>query len=276
MTTHDLAGLGTHWVLLMLGDMIRYAIFATLFWALLWVALARPLARRRIRADRPKSRQLATEFFYSLRSTAVFATISLVPAIALKAGWIDGNALAKSWGPGWAIASLVLMILAHDAYFYWVHRLAHRRGLFRWVHRRHHLSNNPSPFTAYSFDVAEAVLMGSFVPLWVLIVPTSWFVVDLFVLHQIVRNTLLHSGIEVSPARRDGRPLFDWMTTTTHHDLHHGRMGWNFGLYFTWWDRWMGTEHPHYHSRFAAAVGRAPAPPADADPDIAAPAPAQA
>jgi sterol desaturase/sphingolipid hydroxylase (fatty acid hydroxylase superfamily) len=150
--------------------------------------------------------------------------------------------------------SLVLMILAHDAYFYWVHRLAHHRRLFRRVHHRHHLSHNPTPFTAYSFDLAEAVLMGSFVPLWVLLVPTQWVVVDLFVLHQIVRNTLLHCGIEVMPARADGRPLFDWLTTTTHHDLHHGQMAWNFGLYFTWWDRWMGTEHPRYHARFAAAV----------------------
>lgn len=256
MISTDLTALAQHWLLLMLGDVARYTVFATLFWLLLWVVLNRPLAGRRIRRSRPGGRQMRTEFLYSARSTAIFATISLGPAIALKAGWMDGDAIAASWGPAWFIASLVLMILAHDAYFYWVHRLAHRKGLFPWVHRRHHLSNNPSPFTAYSFDAAEAVLMGSFVPLWVLLVPTEWIVVDLFVLHQIVRNTLLHCGIEVMPARRDGRPLFDWMTTTTHHDLHHGRMGWNFGLYFTWWDRWMGTENPQYHARFAAAVRR--------------------
>lgn len=259
MTIDELAGLGTHWFLLMAGDIARYALFATLFWALLWVVLDRPLAGRRIRSSRPGGRQLRTEFFYSVRSTAVFATISLVPALALKAGWMNGDMLAKQWGPLWFGASLVLMVVAHDAYFYWVHRLAHRRELFRLLHRRHHLSNNPSPFTAYSFDLAEAALMGSFVPIWVLLVPTQWVVVDLFVLHQIVRNTLLHCGIELMPARRDGRPLFDWMTTTTHHDLHHGRMGWNFGLYFTWWDRWMGTEHPRYHAHFKAVVDRASA-----------------
>ena len=36
-------------------------------------------------------------------------------------------------------------------------------------------------------------------------------------------------------------------------------MRWNFGLYFTFWDRLMGTEHPDYHARFAAAAtGQAP------------------
>jgi sterol desaturase/sphingolipid hydroxylase (fatty acid hydroxylase superfamily) len=258
MGPFDLPPLATHWLLLMLGDVLRYAIFTTTAWAVLWILLDRALAHRRIRATRPRPSQLRREFLWSARSTMVFATISLLPALALKAGWINGDAVARSWGPLWFAASLLLMILAHDAYFYWVHRLVHRRGLFPWVHRGHHRSNNPSPFTAYSFDLPEAVLMGSFVPLWVLLVPTQWVAVELFVLHQIVRNTLLHCGIEVMPARRDGRPLFDWLTTTTHHDLHHGRMGWNFGLYFTWWDRWMGTEHPQYHEHFAAAVRRRP------------------
>ena len=48
----------------------------------------------------------------------------------------------------------------------------------------------------------------------------------------------------------DGRPRFDWLTTVTHHDLHHSESRWNFGLYFTWWDRWMGTEHPRYKEEF--------------------------
>ena len=256
MSFDYLASLGSHWVLLAVGDVIRYVIFATSFWLLLWYALAQPLAGRRIRSQRPPARQLRKEFLYTLRSIAVFSTASLVVTIAHHFGWPKGSKIAASWGPLWFWTSLVLMIVAHDAYFYWAHRLSHIRRLFRWVHRRHHLSNNPSPFTAYSFDWPEAVLMGSFVPLWVLIVPTSWVVVDLFVLHQIVRNTLLHCGIEVMPVRRDGRPRFDWMTTTTHHDLHHGKVGWNFGLYFTWWDRWMGTEHPDYHRHFAAAVRR--------------------
>ncbi len=257
MSLEYLASMGQHWVLLMLGDAIRYVIFATSVWLLLWYVLARPLANRRIRSQRPPGRQLRKEFVLSIRSVMIFATVSVVAKLAQHYfGWWNGPKFAVSWGPVWFWASLVLMIVAHDAYFYWAHRLSHHRSLFRWVHRRHHLSNNPSPFTAYSFDWPEAVLMGSFVPLWVLIVPTSWVVVDLFVLHQIVRNTLLHCGIEVMPARRDGRPLFDWMTTTTHHDLHHGKVGWNFGLYFTWWDRWMGTEHLDYHRHFAAAVRR--------------------
>ncbi len=264
-TTEFLAGLPTYWRNQMLGDTIRYIIFSIGFWLIMWLALARPLRNRQIREQRAPGSQMRREFFYSLRSIMVFSTLMLLPSTAFHFGWWNGPKMARDWSMGWYIASFVLIVVAHDAYFYWAHRASHHPRLFRWVHRQHHRSHNPSPFTAYSFDLWEAVLMGSFVPIWVLLVPTPWDVVDLFALHQIVRNTLLHCGIEVMPARRNGRPLFDWLTTTTHHDLHHARAGWNFGLYFTWWDRWMGTEHPEYHRHFAAAVGRTPTK-ADAEP----------
>ncbi|MFZ4070310.1 MAG: sterol desaturase family protein [Caulobacterales bacterium] len=72
-------------------------------------------------------------------------------------------------------------------------------------------------------------------------------------LHLLARNTIGHSGYELFPATRNGKPLFDWLTTVTHHDLHHEK-GFNYGHYFTFWDRLIGAEHPDYHARFAPAV----------------------
>jgi Delta7-sterol 5-desaturase len=56
-----------------------------------------------------------------------------------------------------------------------------------------------------------------------------------------------------------GKPsrLFGWFNTTTHHDLHHQDGRSNYGLYFSWWDRWMGTEHPEYQQRVAEIATRA-------------------
>ena len=58
-------------------------------------------------------------------------------------------------------------------------------------------------------------------------------------------------------ANAKGRPLIDWLTTTTHHDLHHAHSDSNFGLYFTWWDRWMGIENTRTtQTAFARAAPR--------------------
>jgi sterol desaturase/sphingolipid hydroxylase (fatty acid hydroxylase superfamily) len=201
-------------------------------------------------------RQLAREFFFSMRSIVVFATINLVIILLSQLGFYRLPEIGMGWGPVWFWTSLVLMIVGHDAYFYWTHRLMHDPRLFRRFHRTHHKSNNPSPFTAYSFDLHEAALTMGFIVIWFAVTPTPWPVAPLFMIHQIVRNTLLHSGYELMPARKDGRPWLDFLTTTTHHDLHHGQAGWNYGAWFTWWDRWMGTEHPEYLARYARAAWR--------------------
>lgn len=249
----DAAGV---WLDATVHDTSRYALFALGVWLGLWVLLKAPLAGRKIRPETPPVKQLVTEFFISLRSVAVFSTVGLLSFALESAGLLPGPKLAATWGPLWFVASLVLMIVGHDAYFYWAHRLMHRPRLFRVFHRRHHRSMNPSPFTAYSFDLAEAAVMGVFVPLWMLLVPTPWPVVGLFMLHQIVRNTLGHSGYEIMPAARDGRPLFDWITTPTHHDLHHAQAGYNYGLYFTWWDWLLGTDAKYLELVKSRAIGK--------------------
>jgi sterol desaturase/sphingolipid hydroxylase (fatty acid hydroxylase superfamily) len=247
------------WLAAMNSDLSRYIVFALATWLILWVLLARPLSGRKLRPERPPPRQLIVEFFCSVRSIAIFSTVGLSLFVLDKAGVLWGPGLGERLGPAWYWASLLLMIVGHDAWFYWAHRLMHRPGVFRVFHRRHHRSHNPSPFTAYSFDLAEAAVQSAFVPLWMILTPTPWGVVGLFVIHQLVRNTIGHSGYELFPARRDGRPMFGFLTTVTHHDMHHAQAGWNYGLYFTWWDRWMGTEHPEYLVTYARAAGRAPA-----------------
>lgn len=237
-------------------DITRYVAFAVSVWLVLWVACRRLLRSRKIREDTPPVRQLVVEFLVSIRSIAIFSTIGISMVLLEGAGLLPGPALAAEWGVVWAIASFVLMVIAHDAYFYWSHRLMHDPRLFRRMHRRHHRSHNPSPFSAYSFDLGEAAVMASFVPLWMIVVPTAWAVLGLFMLHQIVRNTLGHSGYELMPSTSEGKPVVDFLTTTTHHDLHHAEAGWNYGLYFTWWDRMMGTEHPAYHLRFAQVAAK--------------------
>jgi sterol desaturase/sphingolipid hydroxylase (fatty acid hydroxylase superfamily)/AraC-like DNA-binding protein len=226
-----------NWLDAMQVDVTRYVVFAVGVWLVLWVVLAIPLAGRKIRDRPPPARQLLIEFACSIRSIMIFSTLGLLTFGLFRAGCCRGPTSRASWGPVWFWTSLALMIVAHDAWFYWTHRLIHDRRLFRRFHRRHHRSNNPSPFTAYSFDLGEAAINALFVPLWMMMVPTQWPVAGLFMLHQIVRNTLGHSGYELFPARRDGRPLLPWLTTVTHHDLHHAQAGWNYGLYFTWWDK---------------------------------------
>jgi sterol desaturase/sphingolipid hydroxylase (fatty acid hydroxylase superfamily) len=51
-------------------------------------------------------------------------------------------------------------------------------------------------------------------------------------------------------------PLKFFLTTPTHHAMHHEKMRGNYGIYFNFWDRLMGTSHPHYEACFLEVTTR--------------------
>lgn len=193
----------------------------------------------------------------SLRTVAIFAAVGTLIGLGSRAGVIEIYDEIADYGLAYFAASIIILIVAHDAWFYWSHCQLHYRVLFRKLHKLHHRSHhNPTPFTSYSFDVSEAVVNAAFLPLALLLLPAHPVALFIFVTHLILRNALGQCGIEVLPIRASGKPLFGRLTSVTHHDLHHSHGRWNMGLYFTWWDRWMGTEHPDHLERFAAVAPR--------------------
>ena len=236
------------------GDLLRYIIGAGGVYLLINIGLAIRLQSRKIRKATPPLIQLRNEIFASLRTVLIFSLVGVSIILGMKIGVMKIYEDVQIYGWIYLWGSTALTIIIHDAYFYWAHRFMHRPRLFRILHRLHHKSYNPSPFTSYSFNTGEAFVNALFLPLILLIVPLHPIALLFFTSHMMLRNAIGHCGYEVFPASKSGKPLFDWLTTVTHHDIHHAHADYNMGLYFSWWDRWMGTEHPHYHAKFARAV----------------------
>jgi len=230
-------------------DFARYVIGAGGVYLIVNILLSRRLSNRKIRSKTPKFRQMAREFKSSVFAVAVFSLTGLLTQIGLEAGAITIYVDDPSYGSTYFFGSLVLMILAQDAYFYWTHRLLHIPKAFKRGHSEHHKSINPTPWTAYSFNAIEAAIHAVFVPLFLLFLPMHGFAIFLFLAHMIIRNAVGHSGYELFPRSWAVHPILGQITMVTHHDMHHSNGNSNFGLYFTWWDRMMGTEHPDYLAR---------------------------
>lgn len=246
------------WLSFVAHDILKYLLPAGTAALVLQVLFYRMIARRRIQPAVAGRRQILREIGWSLLSATIFATTSLLAVFGIaEGGWNRLYFDIASYGWAYAGLTLLAMIVAHDAYFYWLHRLLHLPGVLRFTHRLHHRSRTPTPWTAYSFDPIEAFLQVAFAPLWILLVPTHPLVLLVWSIHMVVRNVVGHCGFEVFPRGMARSPWFGWITGVTHHDLHHQDARWNFGLYFTWWDRWMGTEHPEYLERFERAASNA-------------------
>jgi lathosterol oxidase len=251
------------WPGIWLVDTGRYLLAAGLMAAILALFWRVGLARRKLQARRATSRDVRREILASLRSALVFSLLGTVVFVAARQGWVTLYKGFDRAGPLYFVLSLAVMLVAHDTYFYWTHRAMHHRRLFRFFHRTHHLSRTPTPWAAYSFSVPEAIVQGAFVPLFVAFVPMHALAIFVFVVVQIMRNVMGHAGSEVHPAGFGPGRWLGWNNTTTHHDLHHETGRYNYGLYFRWWDKFMGTEHPDYRRKFEAVV--APAQPVAAE-----------
>jgi sterol desaturase/sphingolipid hydroxylase (fatty acid hydroxylase superfamily) len=240
-------------------DFGRYLIAAAVTALVVWGLRRTRFASRKIQAREASTADIRREFQQSLQSIFVY-----VIASAFIIWGVDSGVLHRfegSFGLGTDLALIAAIIIAHDAYFYWAHRFMHHPKLFKTFHLAHHKSVTPTPWAAYSFAMPEAVVMVLFVPLWLFFVATPGWVMFAWLNFQIIRNAMGHAGFEFFPRWWLASPLTRWINTTTHHDLHHnGSFNHNYGLYFTWWDKWMGTEHPRYAERFAKVTeGDAPA-----------------
>lgn len=233
----------------------RYLVGSVGVFLLIWVALHRPLAARKIRKPTPRAKQIRRELFYSALTVVIFMLMGVFVYEGAAAGVFKFYSDVGEYGWAHLAVSILLLALFHDAYFYWTHRLMHHPKLFRRFHAVHHRSVNPTPFTAYSFNPAEAAVNFMAVPIYCAMVPTHDIATMIYMWFMIFRNALGHSGYELMTRGWTRNPLLNWSTTITHHDMHHERMTGNYGLYFTWWDKWMGTEHADYHERFDKAAG---------------------
>jgi sterol desaturase/sphingolipid hydroxylase (fatty acid hydroxylase superfamily) len=224
-----------------------------LLWFTVHVLLRGRLAHRVI-AGWPSGRDVRRELAYSLSTVLVFAAIGAAVFALIIDGHVFVYGRPERYGWLWLLVSFPLMLLWHDTYFYWTHRLLHTPALFARVHGVHHRSRNPSPWAAYAFHPLEAVVHGLVTPLALLAVPLHWSVLLAFSVHQIARNAHGHLAIETMPRGFARHGFLGRFTTTTHHHLHHETASGNYGLWFTWWDRWCGTERPDYLDRFDAVT----------------------
>ncbi|GJL93825.1 MAG: sterol desaturase [Hyphococcus sp.] len=234
---------------------IRYLTGTILVFLMVWVLFERPLRNRKIRKGTPRTKQIRREIAYSALSVVVFMFMGVFVYEGAAGGWFKFYSDVGQYGWAYLAFSIVALALFHDAYFYWTHRLIHHPKLFRYFHATHHRSHNPTPFTAYSFDPGEAAVNYMFIPVFAFFVPLHDIATIIYMWLMIVRNAAGHSGYELMPKSWARHPILGALTSVTHHDMHHEKMTGNYALYFTWWDRLMGTEHSHYMERFDKAVG---------------------
>lgn len=210
---------------------------------------------RRIQPQPFTLRQLRREIGYSALTSLVFAAILAGVHLATQLGWTQIYVEPDPFASLWFWLQIPFVLAVQDFYFYWMHRAVHRPTIYKRVHNVHHLSTNPSSFSAFAFHPLEAVLeLGFIVPL-AFVVPLTFPALALTSLLSLIYNAYGHMGYEVMPRWMVRSGAGRWFNTASTHNQHHKTYRYNYGLYTTVWDRLFGTLHPDADAQLVRVTG---------------------
>lgn len=236
-------GLLVYTLIFFFAILFRYFVAAGIFYYYYYVKNFSRYDNRRLSKRLAKKEQLRKEVMWSVKSSAIFAFFGAVTfwlwEQELTAIYLD----VEKFGLWYLPVSLVIISLIHETYYYWVHRWMHHPRVFRTVHKVHHDSRIPTPWTAFSFHPWESLLEALIVPLILLVVPVNVYVLGLYLLLMTVSSVINHLDIEIYPESFQKSRLGKLFIGATHHHYHHREFNSNYGLYFTFWDKWMATEN---------------------------------
>lgn len=229
----------------------RYFIIAGIFFFLFYFLLRKRIGHKKIQPRLPKKADYVREIGFSLLTIAIFAVVPLailhVPAIAKTTTFYTDMG---EHGLLYFFLAFPLMFILHDTWFYWTHRAMHIRQLFPYFHLVHHQSTNPSPWAAYAFHPLEAIVEAGIFVVFLYTIPVHPLHLFIFFFLMIVYNVYGHLGYELYPNGFQRHWLGRWINTSVSHNQHHQYFKGNYGLYFTFWDRVMGTLRNDYEQRF--------------------------
>jgi len=219
----------------------RYLLLSGIAFVLCYKPGLKQLKKFKIQPAMPAKKQMKYELLFSFSTICIFSVIGIIVFLLYINGYTTIYTSISEHGWGYLFLSLVIMIILHDTYFYWTHRLLHTRWFFKKIHTVHHRSASPTPLAAYSFHPFEALIESLIVFLFVTVWPVHIFAFLFFTFLVLVMNVIGHLGFEFMPRKfRDSTPG-KCLTSSTHHNLHHQKSNKNFGYYFTFWDKLMRT-----------------------------------
>ena len=230
-------------------QLINYFKFATIAFVFFYRLFEKPLWFRKIQKKLPKLTDYRRDVYYSFIAIGIIAIINTITFFCFGE-YTNVYSDINKYSMGYYWFTWVWMFLLYDTYFYWMHRFMHHPKIFKHVHLVHHKSTTPSPWTAYALHPLEAVIVAGILPIIAFTLPVHGPALTLFFLFTVIFSVIEHCGFEIYPKGFHKTWIGRWVNTPVAHDLHHHKFHGNYGLYFLFWDRLMGTVREDYDETF--------------------------
>lgn len=229
---------------------VWYAAFAFPLFIIFWVVGKNYFRNIRIQETvRANWHHFRHDLAFSASTFFVFALYDVCLLLLQNNGYTQVYVDINKYGIAWLPMSFFIVLFLDDTFFYWSHRAMHLPQLYKFFHKVHHESTDPSPLTAFAFHPSEAVVENFVHFVLPFFLPLHFGVIFAVQIFSMLNTVLAHLGYEIYPAGWVKMPVLKYKNTSTHHNMHHQLFNGNYSLYFTWWDKWMGTEFKDYEKR---------------------------
>ena len=222
----------------------RYFLAAGVFYFVFHKWLRDQWKHRKLGKKEYSNQQFKREIAWSIISAICFSFTGTFLLLLWQKGYTKIYTDINDHPLWWLPVSLVISLLIDETYYYWVHRWMHRPAIFKRIHKIHHQSTISSPWTSFAFHPVEGMLLSLPLVFTLLFIPVHAGVILLQLTIMTISSIINHLDIEIYPEKIRNHSLGKLLIGASHHALHHKQYKYNFGLYFTFWDKWKKTESP--------------------------------
>lgn len=237
---------------------LRYLLVSGMFYGIFYLWFPLRWQQRKLGKTTYSRKQLRREVLWSTLTAAIFAFTGTMILWLWQNGYTRIYTQVSDYPLWWLPLSLFISLLIDESYYYWMHRFLHLPPVFKRIHRIHHQSNTTSPWTAFAFHPAEGAMLSVVLPVTLMIVPMHPLAIFTQLAIMTVTSVVNHLDIELYPRHFNKHFLGRWLIGATHHSLHHRQFRYNYGLYFTFWDKWRKTESPSFDKTFDSVTMKRP------------------
>jgi len=133
---------------------------------------------------------------------------------------------------GYTIWSVMCFMFWNDFLIYWIHRGLHSKLLYKPLHKEHHRWLVPTPFASHAFHPVDGWAQSLPYHMFTFMMPLNkWIYIGAFVIVNFWTISI-HDGNYHVPGF-----LKSIINGAAHHTDHHLYFNYNYGQYFTLWDR---------------------------------------
>lgn len=173
------------------------------------------------------------EIWLSISCIFLNTAVAVIGFLLWRAGFIT---IYATTDPLSVLRDVICLLLLMDLSMYLTHRICHIPFIYPWVHKTHHLYDNPRPLSLFVLNPVEVFGFGF---LWLAVIAfyhSSWLGIVIYLLLNASWGTLGHLGVEPMPDYWTKIPILGRLTTSRFHAEHHQLKEKNYGFYTDVWD----------------------------------------